>query len=274
MTQNKQLETFVKAKQGDFVVPIEDACERNGEYTEAYPLGFSVLDNAMKVKQQMRGGVRDGDLVVVTGISGMGKTTFFANITKNLIGEGFFPLWFSYEVLIDNLYAKFKEMGMGGDKNSVYVPKKNITGAVSWIEEKVEEAQEKHNVKMIFIDHLDFLSPSGVKGSDQRRIVLGDIVQELKDIAVSRKVIIFLIAHTKKVQGREIEMQDIGESSKVYQIPDFVFSVSRNFEIEVDKYKKVILNSNKGTVRILKNRLTGELPFMNFELVNNIIKPL
>ena len=271
---DKQTETFIKASTGDYVVPIEEACERDGKYTEAYPTGFPILDEAMRVDGEPRGGVRDGDLLIVTGISGMGKTTFSQNLTKNFLSEGFFSLWFSYEVIMDNLYAKFKEMGMSKNKDLIYTPKKNVSGATKWIGEKIKEAQEKYYVKMVFIDHLDFLSPSNVNSSDQRRIVLRDICQELKTIAVNQKVIIILMAHVKKVQGREVEMQDLSESAGIYQISDYVFSVNRNFDIEVDKNKRVIFSPNKGMIRTLKNRHFGKFPSMDFELVNNIIKPL
>jgi len=269
-----QLKTFIKVEQGDFVVPIKEACEREGGYSEAYPIGFPIFDRAMKVKDQPRGGVRDGDLVILTGLSGRGKTTYAMNITKNFLDEGIFSLWFSYEVIVDNLYAKFKEMGIETEDDLIYTPKKNISGATNWIGKKIKEAKEKYCVKMIFIDHLDFLSSLNNNKSDQRRIMLGDICQELRTIAINQKVIIFLIAHVRKIANREVEMQDISESSKIYQLADYVFSVDRNFDIEVDNHKRVITNNNRGIVKILKNRLTGEFPFMNFRLVNNIIKPI
>lgn len=270
--ENKQLNSFIKAKTGNFVVPIKEACERDGEYTEAYPTGYSIFDDAMKVGDQVKGGVRDGDLVVITGLSGHGKSTYAQNLTVNFGKEAFFSLWFSYEVLMDNLYAKFKEMGVESDC-LIYTPKKNVSGVTKWIKEKIEEAQDKYSVKMVFIDHLDFLSPSDVRSSDQQRIVLKNICKELKEIAIDSKVIIFLMAHVKKVQGREVEMQDLSESSGIYQLADFVFSVSRTFDIEVTKEKKVLYSQNKGVIKILKNRLTGEQPCMSFVLKNNIIEP-
>lgn len=271
--ENKQLNSFMRAKTGDFVVPIREACERDGEYTEAYPLGYPVFDDAMKVGEQADGGVRDGDLVVITGLSGHGKTTYAQNLTINFNHKAFFSLWFSYEVLMDNLYAKFKEMG-AEDNCLIYTPKKNVSGTTKWIKEKIEESKDKYHVKMVFIDHLDFLSPSNMRSSDQQRIVLKNICKELKEIAINSKVVIFLLAHVKKVQGREVEMQDLSESSGIYQLADFVFSVSRTFDIEVTKEKKVLYSQDKGVVKILKNRLTGEQPYMNFVLKSNIIEPV
>lgn len=268
---NKQLESFTKVKTGDYVVPIKDACEHKGKYSEAYSLGFNILDNAMKAPSETVGGIRNGDLAVITGISGSGKTTFSENIVMNLDKIAIPTLFFSYEVMIDNLYAKFVDMNIS-EKALIYTPKKNVSGNVKWIKEKIKEAQEKYYVKAIFIDHIDFLSPSDLKSSDQRRIIIRDICQELKTLAINLEIGIFLIAHVKKVQGREVEMQDLAESSALFQIPDYVFSVGRHYKTEMNKGVETLVPINEGIVKILKNRLTGEQPFMNFVLENNIIK--
>lgn len=264
-----QLKTFVKVKTGDIIVPIAEAISHDG-YSEAYPTGFQTLDSALVATGQKIGGVRDGDLAVITGISGMGKTTFSQNIVLNMDKQAIPTLYFSYEVTIDNLYAKFKEMGIS-DRALIYTPKKNITGNISWIKEKIIEGKEKYFTKVVFIDHIDYLTPTDAKSSDQQRMRLRNICQELKTLAIDEKVIIFLMVHTKKVQGREVEMQDIAESSGIYQLADFVFSIAR---LSVDEeVGNTIVNvpTNEGIIKILKNRLTGKQPYMKFEMKKNII---
>lgn len=264
---------FQKVETGDIIVPIKDACERNGEYSESYPIGYKVFDEAMQVNEKDNGGIREGDLIVITGISGNGKTSWLQNIALNLDKIHIPSVFFSYEVVIDNLYAKFKMMGFS-DNGVIYAPKKIITGNINWISEKVKEAKEKYMAKVIFIDHIDFLSPANKRNSDQLRIVLRNITQELKTIAIEEKIIIFLVAHTKKVEGREVEMQDIGESSGIYQLADYAFSVSRGInEVEVGG-KTIKIATDEGIVNLLKNRLTGKMPYMQFILKDNIIKPL
>lgn len=261
---------FRKIKTGDYVVPLKDALRHGGNYSEAYPTGFMPFDLAMRAPGQDQGGVRDGDLVIITGISGMGKTTFAQNIALNLERLALPSLFFSYEVLIDNLYAKFTQMGF--KDGIIYTPKANITGNMNWIGEKIVEAKEKYMVKAVFIDHLDYLSPADNKTSDQLRMRLRNIAQELKTIAIKNEVVIFLLCHVKKVEGRAVEMQDIAESAGIYQLADYVFSVARITEDKLSGSQVISTMTNEGIIRMLKNRLTGEVPFMRYNVINNLIR--
>jgi len=205
------------------------------------------------------------------------NTTFAQNISVNYSKKQHPCLWFSYEVIVDNLYAKFKDMGATEKNFWIYTPKETTSGGIDWVDKKITEGLAKENTKFIFIDHIDFLSPRGLR-EDQRRIMLRDICMQLKSIAIEKKVIIFLIAHVKKVQGREVEMQDIAESSGIYQNADFVFVVTRKFDIKEDRTvsgkRKIEMISDQSEIRMLKNRITGEQPIMNFILRNNVIVPL
>lgn len=262
---NKALEGFLDAKTDDSVVHISDAITRK-EYTAPHGMGFKKLDEAFM------GGVRDGDLVVITGLSGEGKTTLAQNISANMSNSLSPSLWFSYEVMLDNLYAKFKEIGAEDEDYLVYVPKRNTSGNVGWIKEKTKESLAKYGSKFIFIDHLDYLSPTNVNSTDQYRMVLRNICQELKTMAIDLGISVFLMAHVKKVQGREIEMQDISESSGIYQLADFVIAVKRKFELKNEGGEKIRMYDNRGSASILKNRLTGQLITMNYYVERNKIK--
>ena len=261
-------------KQEDDIVHISDAVQNDGEYSEPYPTGFFEFDDAML------GGVRAGDLVIGTGLSGHGKTTLFQNITINLSKNAFPSMWFSYEVIIENLYGKFKEMGMSPEELLIYTPRRATTGNLDWVRKKIREGVEKFNTKFVFIDHIDFLTPTKSYSSDQRRIILRDICQELKGIALEFNITIFLIAHVKKVQGREVEMQDIAESSGIYQLADYVMSVTRitnkkKIKIGVGSDEKEIdteVMTNTSIAKILKNRLTGLQPFFTYKLEHNLIR--
>ena len=206
MQSKEGIKKIIEMNNDDSIVPIEKAIRREG-FSEAYPIGYKVFDDAMK------NGVRAGDLIVLTGISGHGKTTLAQNISVNLSSALMPSLWFSYEMIVENLHAKFKEMGAEDEDYLIYVPKRHSSGNISWIKEKVKESLEKYGTNFIFIDHIDFLSPTKTDQKEyQRRIILRDICQELKMLALELEVTIFLIAHVKKVQGREVEMQDIAES--------------------------------------------------------------
>ena len=259
----------------DPVVHISEACENDGVYTEPQSIGYPAFDGKVVENNGMLGGVRAGDLAVVTGLSGQGKTTFLQNISVNLSQSLCPTIWFSYEVIMDNLYAKFKNMGGNEEDFLIYTPKKNTTGQLDWIKEKIREGQEKFNTQYVFIDHLDYLTPTNLRTSDQHRMVLKQICTELKNLAIDLEVSIFLVAHVKKVQGREVEMQDIAESSGIYQLADFVFCVERKTEIMMLGGQKSEQFTDLSSVRMLKNRITGDLGKMEFRLNrNNIIVPL
>jgi len=260
---DKGLASFLKAKQlklddEDAVVKIEEATERNGKYSDPFPSGIDLLDKAML------GGFREGDLVTLTGLSGCGKTLALQNLTVNISDLGHGCLWFSYEVIVDNIYAKFQKINKLNDNLKIYVPKKTTSGNLNWVFKKIKEGIEKFKVKFVFIDHLDFIYPKEVNKNDQRRIMIDRLCTELKDFAKENKVIIFMVSHVKKVQGREIEMQDLAESGAAYKLADMVLAVARNSVNQEVGGKKVEVSNNEGYLKILKNRVTGQLGFINY----------
>jgi predicted ATP-dependent serine protease len=262
------LQVYAESQVDDAVVHISEAITQTG-YSQPYSIGYDAFDEALM------GGVRDGDLVVITGLSGEGKTTLAQNISVNLSHELFPSVWFSYEMIVNNLYAKFKEIGADDEDFLIYTPKRNTTGNVGWIKKKTKEAIDKFNAKFVFIDHIDFLSPTNLQTGDQHRVVLRNICMELKNMAIDMNIVVFLIAHVKKVQGREIEMQDIAESSGIYQLADTVVSVARSYKTEKkNKHgveERVQLTDNSGVMTILKNRITGKRVAVTYYVDHNKI---
>lgn len=267
----ESLKQFILEKTEDKIVHISEIESTRGCYSKPEKIGYSEFDGCMD------GGVREGDLIVLTGISGEGKTTYAQNITVNMTAEMIPCVWFSYEVMLSNLKAKFEMIA--DNKNyhlidiPIFTPKRNTSGNIDWIKNKIIEAQKEIQVKAIFIDHIDFISPTRVKSSDQKRMMLKEICTELKSLAIDLKIMIFLIAHVKKVQGREIEMQDIAESSGIYQLADYVFAISRCKRKENNGGDIIEIDTDDGYIKMLKNRLTGEKPYLKFKMENNVIKP-
>lgn len=263
------MEALKEALNDDAIVHIKDAVKRDGEYTKPYPLGYPVIDSTIK------GGVRAGDFIVGTGISGHGKTSLLRNISVNMSKSRESSVWFSYEEMVENMYAKFKEMGVVDKSFKIFTPKQMTSGNLQWIQEKIKESIDKYNTKFVFIDHIEYLTPKkSIKTSDQLRMVLGDICRELKELAMSLEIVIFLISHVKKVQGRAIEMQDIGESGHIFKLADLVLGVQRHVTYEVRGGHKMEIFGTTSTLMVLKNRIGGERPIMDFYMDNDIIIPL
>ncbi len=265
---DESLNSFIKLTNDDSVVHISEVSQYDGGYSQPFSTGYSVLDNAMK------GGIRAGNLIIITGISGMGKSTFAECISVNLSKNNLPSLWFSYEIPLMDLAARFKEMGALDKDFLIYTPKRNTSGNLKWVEQKIREGLEKFKTKFVFIDHVEYLSPSSVRSTDQYRMVLGNVCRELKSLAIELEIVIFLMAHVKKVGDKEIQMQDISESSDIFKLADFVFGITRQTEIKMENNKRVEVMENRSVVRMLKNRLTGDLRKIDVVLENNIFVPL
>jgi len=251
----------------DGIEKLHEVAEREQvPFETAMSTGLSVFDDALL------GGVRQGDLVVISGISGHGKTSFAQTLTYNLGHQSVPCLWFSYEVNLSHIQRKFDNMS--GDKIAVrtlpiFAPTKTTSGRVDWIEDKIKEGVKEYGIKCVFIDHLDFLVPSSVNNSDNEAMHLRRIVMELKSVALSQGVCIFLMAHVRKVSD-EPEMSDIANSAAIFQNADVVFIVyriakekSKLFETSGDLY------TNATKIKMVKNRVTGQSKFIRCEMVND-----
>jgi len=243
----------------DKVLPIYEIAAKKENRHDRFPCGFDVFDKVMK------GGFKDGDLVIISGISGEGKSTFAQTLTYNFCKESIPCLWFSYEVNIEELDNKFREMGIN-DFYYAYAPEKNTTGKIDWLKYKIKEGWIKYATKIVFIDHIDFLTPTDIKTRDNETVVLKKITTELKSLAIELDIIIILMAHLKKIaDNKEPEMQDIGYSAGIFQLADYVFIIFRERN---KQYKSFSGNStgdlftNNSIIKLVKNRQTGQNKFL------------
>ena len=223
--------------------------------------GYSILDEAMA------GGFRPGNLVIITGRSGEGKTTFMQNLCVNISNNGQKCQFFSYEITLQELKEKFEEIDKDLTQLDLYTPKRMTSGNIDWIKKKIIEGQHI-NIKHFFIDHIDFLTPTNLRDSDQTRTKLKQITTELKSLANELNVCIYLIAHIRKGDAtKELEMEDIAESAGIYQLADYVLGVKR--DIKTDVYIKTKTDGG-ARVTILKNRKTGNVTnFLKYKIKNN-----
>ena len=250
--------------QDDEVKPLKDLINEEVD-CEKYKIGYDVFDEALD------GGIKDGDLMVISGISGQGKTSFAQSLTYNLCKNSIPCLWFSYEVSLNHLNKKFRKMGIS-DFYHVFSPKKNTTGKLEWIKYKIKESWVKYATKVIFIDHIDFLTPSSVQTRDNETIALKKIATELKSLAVELDVIIVVMAHLKKLPSdKEPDMQDIGYSAGIFQLADYVFMVMREKVNKGNAFGNINTNeiyTNNSIIKIVKNRETGQLKFIKCQYKN------
>lgn len=245
-----------------------------------------VLDNRVKKNISFKTGVptidrllnnvEPGELIVVTGPTGNGKTTLLSTITQTveevaatntlervkLTDTGLqVPLaWFSMEVTYEQFLSKF-----GSNLPMFYMPRENTDDNIQWLIERIIEANVKYNVKMVFIDHLHQIMSVDRFNGRNLSLEIGDIVAKLKQIAIQYNMVIWLIAHStddKDKITREPKMTDVRDSGMIIRLADVVMGVWRipnHFSGRENKIEELSENDTKTKVRVWKNRRTGKL---------------
>jgi replicative DNA helicase len=259
---------------GKTVYPLPYVASRYKSTGDFIKSGIGCFDEVMD------GGLRGGELVVISGQTGQGKTLYAQTLTANFEKIEIPTLWFTYEMSPYYLNQKFVSMGVdkGWSDTKIFAPIELPSGKLDFVEVEIKEAME-YGCRVVFIDHLHYLVPldSGVNTS----LFVGSIVRGLKQLAVKYDITICLIAHTKKIyQDEELSLSSIRDSSLIAQEADYVFLVERMRE---DKKKKALYDDgqskytgtdwlNTTKVQIAKNRRTGKLIYQIFSFDNGILK--
>lgn len=178
------------------IVPLaQAAAAMENQTAERLSTGFDFLD------ESARGGFGAGELWVIAAPQGQGKTTFGMEMTLNLAARGRKTLWLTYELLIDELWQKFKWMGAADDFSS-YTTLKPMKGDIELVEKAIKKAVTQENARVVFIDHFGRLGGKIKKYdesmSSNMAVYLAAMAERLKEIALEQKISIVLMAHTRK----------------------------------------------------------------------------
>lgn len=211
-------------------------------------------------------GFRPGNVIIVSGPTKQGKTTLCQTLTTNMTNDGYKCLWFSFDTPPIELIERFPSLP------TFYLPKRNeMDKKIEWIESKVIEGLAKYDSRIVFIDHLGFLS----RFSDQHQnyaTELTSIVRELKAIAIRWNITIFLNHHIRSIPAETVpNWSHLKDSSGVAQDSDITIMVWRNRRkmefggIEYDPTSSISVQLHRrtgrtGTVRVnFKNNLLYEI---------------
>lgn len=167
---------------------------------------------------------RDGELIVISGATKMGKTLLAQTLTMNFEKQQHFSLWFSFEVPARQFLSQFPEMPL------IYLPQKLKAHVMPWIEERIQESFLKYHTRIIFIDHLHFLFD--IARTRNPSLEIGTVVRRLKTLAVNNGFIIFLLCHTTKGKSENnLSYESIRDSSFISQESDCVLMIKRRPEV-------------------------------------------
>ena len=250
-------ERYGEYKGSDRVVPVQEVYQDEKKHQEKmlFNTGIPSLDYLFD-------GFKRGQLVVITGIAKRGKTTFARTITKNN-EKKVKILWFSFEEPIYEFYRDINPCDF-------YVPRKLKPKDMSWLKERILESKAKYGTEVVFIDHLHYLFTIG-KNTQNTTLLIGELMRDLKTLAVQEKLVIFVLAHTKKIEGNRMPRQeDVRDSALIANECDKMFVVHRERTdgqlglTSMSPDTKIVLELDRQNGKHM-----GELTILDFE--NNLL---
>lgn len=258
------------AKDGvmDFASLVDKRVKRKGEL-----LNTGLTDIDAKIKS-----FEAGQLIVVAGRPGHGKTALAGTIAVNMALRGKKILMFSMEMSHEELLGRFVSRlgGISGEKLkepsqmtpddwSAYVTALNSVGELPIAINSqgdltpadvanVATRWQRHNgLDLIMIDYLQLMS-SGKK-TDSRVQEVSYITRTLKNLAVRLKLPIILLSQLSRANDKENrapKLTDLRDSGTIEQDANTVLLIHRETSLSADK--KTIEVSNKTYVNIAKQR--------------------
>ncbi len=245
---------------------LRDLLEKTKTVNTSHATGFPFLDRILDKTES-------GELIIVSGPTGNGKTTLLTSITKNLTAKS---AWFTLEVPPRQFLSTF-----GDNLPLFYTPAKNTDSNIQWVIERIIEAKVKYDIQVVFIDHLHQLFSIDRFNGRNLSLELGDIVAKIKQLAIQYDIVIWLVAHStddKTRTTREPKMMDIRDSGMISRLADVVMGVWRipnsddgTSGILTDDFKE---EDNRAKVRVWKNRRTGKLGWFLMEHKNHYMQEI
>lgn len=214
----------------------------------------------IKTLDRILDGVECGELIVLTGLTGEGKTTAMMTLTNNMAEQGAKSCWFTLEVTPRQFLKKMASRTE--NLPEFFLPKENTENTLTWIEERIIESNVKYNTKVVFIDHLNAIfSLEQFKGN--LSLEIGDMVAKIKDMAIKHNQIIFLVAHCKDpVDNKEPTKHSIRDSGMIIRLADTILGIWRirnDAKPDDDRLREIREEDNQAKIRIWKNRREGKL---------------
>lgn len=213
-----------------------------------------------------------GSLNVLSGRNGSGKSTILNQIyIAEAIHQGYKTFLFSGELIGGNVkywllqtlaneeqfaeYTakdghKYKKVTMQSKEKIVNDMKDRFflydsdDYRIEAIIEKMTILAKRYGVRVFIIDNLMTIE-SSLKDKYEAET---DVVKKLKNFAKKYNSIVHLVAHPRKSMNDEIEKDDVAGSANITNLADYVTTISRAKDEEVE-YDAIL--------KILKNRHTG-----------------
>ncbi|HIU57161.1 MAG TPA: replicative DNA helicase [Candidatus Ornithomonoglobus merdipullorum] len=257
---------------GDILPLSYDTLAKNAENTG----GITGLDTGFVDLNKRCGGFHGGELIIIAGRPGMGKSTFAVNIAeymsiKNGKTVAIFNLEMPKEQIVNRILcaqamvnnARIRTGMMEMDdwekicdvadtiaKAPIYIDD-SASITVSQIRAKCRRLKQTKGLAMVVIDYLQLMQGSG--RSENRQQEISEISRSLKVLAKELDIPVVALSQLKREsesqKGKKPILSDLRESGAIEQDADMVMFLFRNYY-----YSKEPEEKEKAECIIAKNR--------------------
>lgn len=236
-----------------------------------------------ELDEALDGGIVLGQVCILSGKRGDGKSTFMSQMIADAIEQGYGVFIYSAE-LPDYHFKGLLNLQVAGEENLIgkqnkygvtnYIVKENAQKKIDrWYDGKafifdnsytdkhpdeelklidiVEQTIKQNDVQLICIDNL-MTAMESVRSQNELYMAQGKFVGQLKKLAIKYKVAVILVAHPRKSgkdTDKEFDSDEVAGSADITNKVDIVLNYARPKKEE--QYQRVL--------SLEKNRLYGTL---------------
>lgn len=260
--------------------------------------GITGISTGFDELNKRTGGFHGGELIIIAGRPGMGKSTFAVNIAEYVsinLGKtvAIFNLEMPKEQIVNRIlcsqalvsngrirtgtmemedWEKICDVADTIAKAPMYIDD-SASITVSQIRAKCRRLKQTRNLEMVVIDYLQLMQGSG--RSENRQQEISEISRSLKVLAKELNIPVIALSQLKREsesqKGKRPILSDLRESGAIEQDADMVMFLFRNYYYSKDPEEKdlaecIIAKNRSGETDTFKLGFKGEYTkFQNIE---------
>lgn len=262
----------------EFLLDLDDRCSGKGD--PFLPTGLHALD------QQLDGGMREGDLIIIGARPSMGKTALAMTIGMYGAKLRQTVAMFSLEMQRSDVWQRQVAMESDVSLSKIRQPHKRMSNVefdavtetslrlkslpfyvtdrtglnINTLRTKTRALKRRFGLRLLIVDYLGLMH--GTNHKDNRTTQLGEVTRSLKELAKELGITVLLLAQLNREVEKRVDqmpiMSDLRDCGEIEQDADIVLFPHRPIHLKPSLGEEWRYYA---TLRVAKNRAgaTGDL---------------